>query len=68
MLDDVQVKTVQFMIATSAGDLVERGAGTSAGVSWWTFTTTQAAPESHVKVLVVAQDIPGHTAQAEKEL
>jgi len=75
----VQVETVQFVIATEDGTLVEAGAATPEdGGSWWRYETTvdhpfdklRAGSGGPAKVLVTAKDLPGYAGslEAEKEV
>jgi len=65
--DDVAVKTVNVAIAAADGTLIESGAAAAAaGVpGWWAYLTKAAATGNGVKVLAVAQDLPGHEARKE---
>jgi len=66
--DDVQVETVQFVIATEDGTLVEAGAATPEdGGSWWRYETTVDHPGGPAKVVVTARDLPGHAGSLETE-
>lgn len=66
--DDVQVETVQFVIATEDGMLVEAGAATpEGGDSWWRYETTVDHPGGPAKVVVAAKDLPGHAGSLEVE-
>ncbi len=63
--DDVQVTTVQFVIADAGGTLVESGAATLGGDGWWHYVTTVDHPGGTATVLVTASDLPGHTGSRE---
>ena len=68
--DDVKVEKVTFVIAQADGTLVEEGAGVQVDGLWWAYVTTvdhpfgcaQGGPGGEATVLVIAQDLPGHTA------
>jgi hypothetical protein len=64
-LDDVQVKQVTVVITDEDDAVLEQGAATVEG-TWWVYTTTAAAT-GHPKVLVSAQDLPGHVARVAKQ-
>ncbi len=66
--DSVRVKMMYFLIAQEDGTLVEEGPGTPIedGV-WWEYVTTADHPGCAAKVLVSAQDLPGHEADLESE-
>lgn len=65
--DDVQVKAVNVVIAAADGALVESGAASvvAGQVGWWSYVTSAAATGNGVKVLAVAQDLPGHEGKKE---
>ncbi|MGC1376871.1 MAG: hypothetical protein WA821_11630 [Anaerolineales bacterium] len=64
-MDDVQVKQVTVVITDEKDAVLEQGAATQADNLWWQYTTTAAAGGSP-KVLVSAQDLPGHIAEMTK--
>ena len=64
-VDDVQVKQVTVVITDENGAVLEQGAAVKADDLWWTYTTTQAASGSP-KVIVSAEDLPGHIAKMTK--
>ncbi|HQE94015.1 MAG TPA: hypothetical protein PLH19_15055 [Anaerolineae bacterium] len=63
--DDVQVTTVQFVLADADGHLVESGAATLGADGWWRYTTTVDHPGGAATVLVTAHDLPGHRGSLE---
>ena len=65
--DDVQIKTVNVVIAAGDGTLIESGAAAEieGQAGWWGYQTTQVAAGNGVKVIAVAQDLPGHEARRE---
>ena len=65
--DDVQVKAVNIVIAAADGTLVESGAASAiAGqVDWWSYVTSAVTAGNGIKVLAVAQDLPGHEGKKE---
>jgi hypothetical protein len=65
--DDVMVKTVQVVIADDQGNVVEQGVAASVDGVWWAYTTTAACPTAQAQVIVTAEDLPGHVAQATGE-
>ena len=65
--DDVKVEKVTFVIAQADMTLVEQGAATQAEGLWWEYVTTVDHPGGAAKVLVLAQDLPGHEASLEAE-
>jgi hypothetical protein len=64
-IDDVQVKEVTVVITDETGAVLEQGTATSTDGLWWNYTTTQAASGTP-KLMVSAQDLPGHIAQMTK--
>jgi hypothetical protein len=54
------------VIADEAGVLLEEGRAAPADKLWWEYKTTAAA-SGNPKVVIAAQDLPGHIAQATKE-
>jgi len=64
-LDDVQVKQVGVVITDENDAVLEQGAATKAEGGWWTYQT-HAAAIGNPKVLVAAEDLPGHIAQMVK--
>ncbi len=64
--DDVQVKQVTVVITDEAGTVLEQGAAVAAGDGlWWNYTTTKAASGTP-KVVVSAEDLPGHIGKMTK--
>jgi hypothetical protein len=63
--DDVQVTTVQFVLADADGNRVESGAATLEADGWWHYVTTVEHPGGTVTVLVTARDLPGHVESLE---
>ncbi len=59
-IDDVQVTQVTVAISTESDTLIEQGAATRADGLWWQYITAAAGG---LKVLVSAQDLPGHVAE-----
>ena len=64
-VDDVQIKQVTVVITDETGTVLEQGAAVKTDDLWWTYTTTQAASGSP-KVIVSAEDLPGHIAKMTK--
>ena len=64
-VDDVQVKQVTVVITDETGAVLEQGTAVQADNLWWTYTTTKAASGTP-KLIVSAQDLPGHIAQMTK--
>ena len=64
-LDDVQVKQVTVVITDESDVLLEQGTATQTDGIWWQYTTTAAA-SGNPKVLVAAEDLPGHIAKMTK--
>jgi len=64
-IDDVQVKLVTVVITDESNTVLEQGAATSTDGLWWSYTTTKAASGTP-KLLVSAQDLPGHIAKMTK--
>lgn len=59
-LDDVMVKRVTVTITGDEGEVIEQGeAVQEEDVSWWVYTTTQAAP-GQSGVTAAAEDLPGN--------
>ena len=60
--DNVLVKAVNVVIAAADGTVVESGAASAIAsqMGWWEYVTTAAASGNGIKVLAVAQDLPGH--------
>lgn len=65
--DDVMVKTVKVVIADDQGNVVEQGVATAVDGVWWAYTTTAACSTAQAQVIVTAEDLPGHAAQATEE-
>ncbi len=64
-IDDVQVKEVTVVITDETGAVLEQGTAASTDGLWWNYTTTKAASGTP-KLMVSAQDLPGHIAQMTK--
>ncbi len=62
--DDVRVKTVRVMIVNAGGNEVEHGAATQVEGLWWEYVTTVDCSTERAQVVVTAEDLPGHVAQA----
>ena len=60
--DDVLVKEVTVSITDSYGALLEHGSDVQVGDLNWHYTTTTTA-SGPLKLLVAAQDLPGHVTQ-----
>ncbi|RPI92372.1 MAG: hypothetical protein EHM40_13195 [Chloroflexi bacterium] len=66
-VDDVQVKQVSVVIMNEHDAVLEQGPATVEDDGWWTYQTrTTVAGKS--KVLVAAEDLPGHVTQTVKSL
>lgn len=65
-VDDVQVTQVHVVITDNGGAVLEQGAATNAGGSWWNYTT-QTAISGSPRVVATARDLPGHIAELEWE-
>lgn len=63
--DNVNVESVNFVIAETDGTLVESGAAEPAEGLWWQYTTTADHPGGQATVLVTAEDLPGHEGSLE---
>ena len=61
----MQVKQVTVVITDETGTVLEQGTATSTDGLWWQYTTTKAASGTP-KLMVSAQDLPGHIAQMTK--
>ncbi len=61
-LDDVKVSQVNVVITDSAGTVLEQGAAAQAEGSWWNYTST-VTDASAARIVVTAQDLPGHIAE-----
>ncbi len=64
-IDDVQVTQVLLSIMDAHDVVLEQGAATQVDGLWWEYTTTIAVSGS-LKVLVSAQDLPGHRTEMTK--
>jgi hypothetical protein len=64
-LDDVQVKQVTVVIADESNTVLEQGAAISTDGLWWNYTTTKPASGTP-KIIVSAQDLPGHIGKLTK--
>jgi len=64
-VDDVQVRQVTVVITDEAGTVLEQGAAVKGDDLWWDYTTTQPA-SGNPKVIVSAEDLPGHIAKMTK--
>jgi catabolite regulation protein CreA len=65
-VDDVQVKQVTVVITDEADVLLEQGAAVREDALWWEYSTTAEASDN-AKVVVAAEDLPGHVARAVQE-
>ena len=62
-MDDVQVTQVRVAIMSESGVVLEQGAASDDTVAgWWTYRTTTSVT-GNIKVLVSAEDLPGHITQ-----
>ncbi len=61
-VDNVQVKSVHVAILDPNGTVLEEGPATFANYDWWIYQTTIPAG-SHAKVVVTAEDLPGHVTE-----
>jgi hypothetical protein len=62
-MDDVQVKQVSVVITDEQDALLEQGAAVKdSDSSWWTYQT-QTVVTGNPKVLVAAEDLPGHITE-----
>lgn len=64
--DDVQVERVTVVITDAADAVLEQGEASEEGALWWEYTTTAAASGSP-KVIVSAEDLPGHITQVTQQ-
>lgn len=62
VMDDVEVDEVSVVITDEADVVLEQGEAEYDSALWWEYTTTTAA-SGNPKVLVSAQDLPGHITQ-----
>jgi hypothetical protein len=62
-VDDVQVKCVHVAILDPNGTVLEQGPATLANYDWWLYETTAPAGNNS-KVIVTAEDLPGHVTEA----
>lgn len=53
------------VITDETGTVLEQGTATSTDGLWWQYTTTKAASGTP-KLMVSAQDLPGHIAKMTK--
>jgi hypothetical protein len=60
--DDVQVTQVFVVISDGNGTVLEQGAAFPLDTFWWSYVTTAQA-NGNRRLLVTAQDRPGHKAQ-----
>ncbi|MBN1430538.1 MAG: hypothetical protein JXB07_19360 [Anaerolineae bacterium] len=60
-LDDVMVKRVTLAIVDGQDEPIEQGEAKQVDELWWVYVTTQEAPRQ-VRVIAVAEDLPGNTA------
>ena len=71
-LDDVMVRRVTVMIADGEDRVIEQGEAVpeeaqEADASWWVYMTAEMAPD-HSRVIVTAEDLPGHATQEVAEM
>jgi hypothetical protein len=68
-IDDVLVTRVTVVIATDQNVVIEKGEMTRHPLdkTLWTYATAQDANATHVKVIVEAADLPGHTTSKEAD-
>jgi len=64
-INDVQVTQVTVLITDEADAILEQGAAIQDDGLWWVYTTTAEA-SGNPKVIVSAQDLPGHIAEVVK--
>ena len=63
-VDDVKVTQVNVVIMNNLDTVLEQGAAVQAEGMWWEYTTTTLVnASSEPKVLVTAQDLPGHIVE-----
>ena len=60
--DDIQVTQVSVVISDGDGTVLEQGKALPMDTAWWSYVTTAHANGSR-RLLVTAQDRPGHKAQ-----
>ncbi len=65
-VDDVMVRQVCVVIMDESGEIRENGEGVRGEGDWWVYRTTMPVPESG-KVLVRAEDLPGHITERTKK-
>jgi len=63
--DDVQVTLVSVVITDETDIVLEQGLAVQEDDLWWVYTTTAQA-SGNPKVIVTAQDLPGHIAEVVK--
>ena len=66
-VDDVMVKQVWVTILDEAGEVVEEGEGVRGEGDWWAYHAAVPAA-GNLKVLVRADDLPGHQTEIVKSL
>lgn len=64
--DDFRVAGVRVEIRSETGTVLEAGAATEAGASWWEYRTNQPLAGALI-VTVFASDMPGHVTQVSRE-
>lgn len=64
-MDDVEVKEVSVVITDENDVVLEQGPAVKGEGSWWTYQTTASA-DANPKVLVAAEDLPGHITRMTK--
>jgi len=66
-LDDVQVQKVSVVITDENDMVLEQGLADAEDGGWWIYQTTGSAA-GNPKVLVAAEDLPGHITEMTKNL
>jgi hypothetical protein len=67
-MDDVQVAQVSVVITDEQDAVLEQGAAIKDDASPWWIYTTKANMSGNPKVLVAAEDLPGHSTEMMKSL
>jgi hypothetical protein len=66
-LDDVQVQKVSVVITDESDVVLEQGLADPEDGGWWVYRTTTSS-SGNPKVLVAAEDLPGHVTEMTKNL
>jgi len=67
VVDDVQVKSVHVAITDLNDIALEQGPATLENYDWWVYQTMVCAV-THARVVVTAEDLPGHVTKVVKYL